>query len=405
MSSACIPFLEHDDGNRVLMGANMMRQWLPPAEREPAFVRTGLEPRAPDFWCGRNLLTALVSWDGDAFEDAVLLSRSGARKLGCPEPLEAGDKLSNRHGIKGVVSRVAPDEEMPRLPDGTPVELVFSFSGIPSRWVMGLVREAALGHAARLRGEPAVVPPFEAPSDERLRDLLRGSGLRADGMTTLTLDGDPLRRPSTAGWVYWGCTLHRARPKVMAAVHPDDRGQGQRLGEMEVRAPGRGRRAGGDPGPDPTPAPPRRDDAGSLAERAAAGPVEPASTPSPAFAALAAGPGAGRNPRRCRPSGGRLPAGTTPGADAVPGRRRASPLAGGEDPVRGLRRRGGRRISRGRRRQRQARPSAGGWGSRASGKRRLSTIWPPLSRPLYDGLLPPRRGWGGMGMSSSAAAR
>ena len=286
LSGACVPFLEHDDGNRVLMGANMMRQWLAPAEREPALVQTGLEPRAPDFWCGRNLLTALVSWDGDAFDDALLVSRSGARMLACPDPLEAGDKLSNRHGIKGVVSRVAPDEEMPRLPDGTPVDLVLSFSGIPSRWVMGLVREAALGHVARLGGESAVVPPFEAPSDEQLRDLLQGSGLRADGMTTLTLGGTPLRRPSTAGWVYWGCTLHRARPKLRAAVHPDDRGQ--RLGVMEVRALAE---AG-------APAvireltntcSTRRGDAGSLAGRAAAGPVEPASTPSPAFAALAAG--------------------------------------------------------------------------------------------------------------------
>ncbi|MCY3737291.1 MAG: hypothetical protein OXG13_12865 [Gemmatimonadaceae bacterium] len=286
LSGACVPFLEHDDGNRVLMGANMMRQWLAPAEREPALVQTGLEPRAADFWCGRNLLTALVSWDGDAFDDALLVSRSGARMLACPDPLEAGDKLSNRHGIKGVVSRVAPDEEMPRLPDGTPVELVLSFSGIPSRWVMGLVREAALGHVARLGGESAVVPPFEAPSDEQLRDLLPVSGLRADGMTTLTLGGTPLRRPSTAGWVYWGCTMHRARPKLRAAVHPDDRGQ--RLGVMEVRALAE---AG-------APAvireltntcSTRRGDAGSLAGRAAAGPVEPASTPSPAFAALAAG--------------------------------------------------------------------------------------------------------------------
>ena len=286
LSGACVPFLEHDDGNRVLMGANMMRQWLAPAEREPALVRTGLEPRAPDFWCGRNLLTALVSWDGDAFDDAVLVSRSGARKLACPEPLEPGDKLSNRHGIKGVVSRVAPDEEMPRLSDGTPVELVFSFSGIPSRWVMGLVREAALGHAARLRGSPAVVPPFEAPSDGQLRDLLQGSGLRGDGMTTLTLDGTPLRRPATAGWVYWGCTLHRARPKLRAAVLPDDRGQ--RVGVMEVRALAEAGAAAVVRELTNT-CSSRRGDAGSLAGRAAAGPVEPASTPSPAFAALAAG--------------------------------------------------------------------------------------------------------------------
>ena len=284
MSSACVPFLEHDDGNRVLMGVNMMRQWVPPEEREAALVRTGLEPQTPGFWCGRNLLTALVSWDADAFEDAVLVSRSCARKLACPEPLEPGDKLSNRHGIKGVVSRVAPDDEMPRLPDGTPVELVFSFSGIPSRWVMGLVREAALGHAARLRGAPAVVPPFEAPSDEQLRGLLRGSGLRDDGMTTLTVDGTCLRRPSAAGWVYWGCTHHRSRPKLRAAVHPDH--GGQRLGLMEVRALAE---AGA----------PRviqeltntcsslRTDADSLSGRVASGPIEPASTPSPAFAVLA----------------------------------------------------------------------------------------------------------------------
>ena len=119
-----------------------------------------------------------------------------------------------------------------------------------------------------------------------MQDLLQGSGLRADGMTTLTLGGAPLRRPSTAGWVYWGCTVHRARPKLRAAVLPDDRGQ--RLGVMEVGALAE---AG-------APAvireltntcSTRRGDAGSLAGRAAAGPVEPASTPSPAFAALAAG--------------------------------------------------------------------------------------------------------------------
>ena len=171
LSGACVPFLEHDDGNRVLMGANMMRQWLAPAEREPAFVQTGIEPRAPDFWCGRNLLTALVSWD----DDALLVSRSGARKLACPDPLEAGDKLSNRHGIKGVVSRVAPDEEMPRRPDGTPVELVLSFSGIPSRWVTGLVREAALGHVARLGGSPRSCRPSRHPRTSSCRTCCKAA--------------------------------------------------------------------------------------------------------------------------------------------------------------------------------------------------------------------------------------
>lgn len=65
----------------------MMRQWLPPAEREPALVRTGLEPDDDDFWCGRNLLTTFITWDWACFEDALVISESTARRLACPEPL------------------------------------------------------------------------------------------------------------------------------------------------------------------------------------------------------------------------------------------------------------------------------------------------------------------------------
>src|SRR5262249_11529942 len=69
LSASMIPFLEHDDPARLLMGANMLRQWLPPPDPEPALVQTGNEPDTPEVWCGRNLLTAFVSWDGDTFED------------------------------------------------------------------------------------------------------------------------------------------------------------------------------------------------------------------------------------------------------------------------------------------------------------------------------------------------
>ena len=284
LSASAIPFLEHDDGNRVLMGANMMRQWLPPDESEPALVQTGLEPDIADFWCGRNLLTAYVSWDGYAFEDAVVISASCAAKLACPQPLEPGDKLSNRHGTKGVVGRVLPDDEMPRLVDGTPVELIFSVSGVPSRWNLGQLREAALGRVARMQGKPEVVPPFQAPSDDELRQRLRDAALPESGMEVLSDGGESLRRVCTVGWVYWGCTHHLARTKLMAFTDPAE--GGQRLGRMEVQALCE---AGA-----PTvvqelsnTCSAEREDANSLASRVAAASVDPAQTPSPRFVELA----------------------------------------------------------------------------------------------------------------------
>ena len=284
LAASAVPFLEHDDGNRVLMGVNMMRQWLPADECEPALVQTGLEPDIAEFWCGRNLLTAYVSWDGYAFEDAVVISASCAAKLACPQPLEPGDKLSNRHGTKGVVGRVLADDEMPRLRDGTPVELVFSVSGVPSRWNVGQLREAALGRVARMQGEPAIVPPFQAPSDEELRQRLQDAALPESGMEVLSDGGEPLRRACTVGRVYWGCTYHLARAKLHMATDPAE--GGQRLGRMEVQAL---REAGALTVVQElsNTCSAECEDANSLADRVAAAPVEPAQTPSPRFAALA----------------------------------------------------------------------------------------------------------------------
>ena len=310
LAASMVPFLEHDDGNRVLMGTNMMRQWLPADEREPALVQTGLEPDAAKFWCGRNLLTAYVSWDGYAFEDAAVISASCAVKLACPQPLEPGDKLSNRHGTKAVIGRVLADDEMPRLPDGTPVELVFSMSGVPTRWNVGQLREAALGRVARMQGKPEVVPPFQAPADEELRQRLRDVSLPESGMEVLSDGGRPLRRACTVGWVYWGCTYHLARTKLRTFTNPA--AGGQRLGRMEVQAL---REAGAltviQELSNTCSA--ERDDAVSLTDRVAAAPVEPAQTPSPRFAELSI------SARRKRP------------ADAHPTR-----LAPGPDTVRGL---------------------------------------------------------------------
>ena len=217
LSASAIPFLEHSDGNRLLMGANMMRQWIPQAQPEPALVQTGAEPDVPEFWCGRNLLTAFISWDGYTFEDAIVLSESAASRFQDPHPIEVGDKISNRHGSKGVVSCILPDVEMPHL-NGVPIDLIYSVCGLVSRMNFGVVREALMGRIAKTESKPAIVPPFQAPSEKELRKRMTTAGISGDGMETLTVNGKRLQRPSTAGWVYWGRTIHDVRGKIHASV-------------------------------------------------------------------------------------------------------------------------------------------------------------------------------------------
>ena len=237
LSAALIPFLEHNDPSRILMGANMMRQWLSPSTPEPALVQTGYEPDVPDFWCGRNLLTAFISWGGETFEDGIAISESCAARLNFPYAVEPGDKISNRHGTKGVISRILPDDEMPHLADGTPVELVFSFGALHGRMNFGQIREAVMSRIARAEGEVAIVPPFQASSADQLRERLQKVGLPEDGMETLTFgaNGKKLDRPSTVGWVYWGKTVHIAldKLKVSEPIVHDEPIYHQGFGELE----------------------------------------------------------------------------------------------------------------------------------------------------------------------------
>jgi hypothetical protein len=285
LTASMIPFLEHDDANRLLMGANMMRQWIVQSTPEPALVQTGNEPDVPGFWAGRNLLTAFVSWGADTIWDGIVISESAAQRFDIPYPIEPGDKMSNRHGTKGIVSRILPDDEMPHLPDGTPVDLVFNFVSMHVRMSLGQVMEAVMGRVARVEGELAIVPPFHAPSRDELREQLAQTGLPQSGMETLTLgrDGPTLERPSTVGWVYWGRLFHLARNKVMASISPQQRGQMQGalensalcdVGAYENLQEYLNTRAV------------RRADADTLAARVAAGPVEQAAPPTPAFSDL-----------------------------------------------------------------------------------------------------------------------
>jgi hypothetical protein len=243
LSASMVPFLGHNNPIHSLMGVNMMREWMPPLQPEPALVQTGNEPDVDGFWCGANLLTAFVSWGAETYEDGILVSESCAERfcnplrdsMGYEWPVgrvEPGNKISNRHGAKGVISRIVPDDEMPHLSDGTPVELVFSFSGIHKRLNFGQVREALMSRIAKAEGEPAIVPPYHAPTEDQLQERSRKACLPEDGMEILTLgkEGPKLDRPSMVGWVYWGRTWHWARGKM----HTYDGPRGSQIqGEME----------------------------------------------------------------------------------------------------------------------------------------------------------------------------
>ena len=327
IGASVVPFLEHNDTNRVLMGVNMMRQWIgapsPDMQRdeqgawhayhaqydghvesEPALVQTGCEPNDPYFWTGYNLLTAFMAWNGDAHEDAVVISESAANRMMLPNRVAPGDKLSNRHGFKGCVSRIVRDDEMPKLSDGTPVELIVSVCGLPSRLNIGQVREAVAGRIAKAEGDPIIVPALNAPKDDEIRARLRARGLAEDGMEVLTVNGETLPRRTTVGWVYWGRTVHLAVDKIQAGVKPDRQSReasqtaadlrqtvpggvkpeqrGQALGEAEFLAL---REAGafGVIGDLFNTCAVDRDDADTLYDRVTAGPIAPAGSPSPEF--------------------------------------------------------------------------------------------------------------------------
>lgn len=239
-SARLVPLLCHNHPTRQLFGVNMIRQMIPPDEPEPPLVRSGLEPEDGSAWLGRNLLTAFMHWKGMNYEDAIVISQSAAAKLASgPWLAELGDKLSNRHGCKGVVGAVLPDDEMPHLPDGRPVELIFDALGVYSRMNFGQIIEATLGLVASARNEPVVAPPFQRTTPEELHSLLQSAGLPESGQFLLRdgRDGQTLESETTVGYVYWGRLIHSARAKIHAIAEKDRDGYlGQRNGRLEYAA-------------------------------------------------------------------------------------------------------------------------------------------------------------------------
>ena len=164
--------------------------------------------------------------------------------------ISVGDKMSGRHGNKGVVSRILRQEDMPFLPDGTPLDIVLNPLGVPSRMNIGQVLEVHLGLAAKHLGWHVATPVFDGASEEDIEECLEKAGLRTDGKTVLYdgRTGDPFENPVTVGYMYFLKLHHLVDDKMHARstgpyslVTQQPLGGkaqfgGQRFGEMEVWA-------------------------------------------------------------------------------------------------------------------------------------------------------------------------
>ncbi len=132
--------------------------------------------------------------------------------------ISVGDKMAGRHGNKGVVSRILPQEDMPYLPDGRPLDIVLNPLGVPSRMNIGQVLEVHLGRAAAALGWKIMTPVFDGAHEEDIRDALREAGLREDGKTVLYdgRTGEPFDNPVTVGYMYYLKLHHLVDDKIHA---------------------------------------------------------------------------------------------------------------------------------------------------------------------------------------------
>ena len=164
--------------------------------------------------------------------------------------ISVGDKMAGRHGNKGVISRILPEEDMPFMPDGTPVDVVLNPLGVPSRMNLGQVLEVHLGAAARILGWKVATPVFDGAFEEDIESMLDMAGLETNGKTILYdgRTGEPFDKPITVGVMYMLKLHHLVDDKIHARstgpyslVTQQPLGGkaqfgGQRFGEMEVWA-------------------------------------------------------------------------------------------------------------------------------------------------------------------------
>ncbi|HEY3742056.1 MAG TPA: DNA-directed RNA polymerase subunit beta [Bryobacteraceae bacterium] len=164
--------------------------------------------------------------------------------------LSVGDKMAGRHGNKGVIARIVPEEDMPYLPNGTPVEIVLNPLGVPSRMNVGQILETHLGWAAKALGVKFATPVFDGATEADIKAQLTNSGLPTSGKIGLIdgLTGVPFEQPVTVGYIYMLKLSHLVDDKIHArSIGPyslitqqplGGKAQfgGQRFGEMEVWA-------------------------------------------------------------------------------------------------------------------------------------------------------------------------
>ena len=164
--------------------------------------------------------------------------------------ISVGDKMAGRHGNKGVVSRILPEEDMPFLPDGTPLQIVLNPLGVPSRMNIGQVLEVHLGYAAKKLGWKIATPVFDGATEEDIMETLEKAGMSKTGKTVLYdgRTGMPFDNPVTVGYMYYLKLHHLVDDKIHARstgpyslVTQQPLGGkaqfgGQRFGEMEVWA-------------------------------------------------------------------------------------------------------------------------------------------------------------------------
>jgi DNA-directed RNA polymerase subunit beta len=164
--------------------------------------------------------------------------------------LSVGDKMAGRHGNKGVIARIVPEEDMPYMPDGTPVEIVLNPLGVPSRMNVGQILETHLGWAAHKLGRHFSTPVFDGATERDIKKALEEAELPKSGKIKLAdgLSGMPFEQPVTVGYIYMLKLSHLVDDKIHArSIGPyslitqqplGGKAQfgGQRFGEMEVWA-------------------------------------------------------------------------------------------------------------------------------------------------------------------------
>ncbi len=164
--------------------------------------------------------------------------------------VQVGDKLSGRHGNKGVISVVLPEEDMPFMEDGTPVDIILNPLGVPSRMNIGQLFETHLGMAAKILGMKVASPAFNGPAIQTIKDLMKKAGMNEDGKTQLFdgTTGDAFKERTTVGIIHMLKLHHMVNDKIharstgpytMVTQQPlggKAQNGGQRFGEMEVWA-------------------------------------------------------------------------------------------------------------------------------------------------------------------------